>query len=203
MGRRWAGMAKVKVQQSRSLTSAEKVDLKVADAAAAEVGSAADELLCFGDLGDQPPMAAASGMMIACGLAFRDRRMARTGVRMMAALGLATLIKSAVKNNVDRTRPNVVMETNRYRLHPGKSEEGPMRSLPSGHSAGAAAVFRAAAREYPAARVPLIGGGVAIAAAQLPSRQHFLSDIAAGFAIGLFSEWIASQALDRLDEAFS
>lgn len=196
-------MARVRVQQSRSLSAAEKVDLKVADAAAAEAGSAADELLCFGELGDQPPMAAASGMMIACGIAFRDRRMARTGVRMMAALGLATLIKSAVKNNIDRTRPNVVMETNSYRLHVGRSEEGPMRSLPSGHSAGAAAVFRAAAREYPAARVPLMGGGATIAVAQLPSRHHFLTDIAAGFAIGLLSEWLASRALARLDEAFS
>lgn len=195
-------MAKVRVQQSRSLHPAEKVDIKVAKAAAAEAGSATDELLCFGELGDQPPMAAASGMMIACGIAFRDRRMARTGCRMMAALGLATLIKSAVKNNIDRTRPGEVIDNRRYRLHAGESEDGNMRSLPSGHSAGAAAVFRAAAREYPAARAPLMGGAFAIAAAQLPSRNHFLTDIAAGFTIGLLSEWIVSAAVGRVDGAF-
>ena len=196
-------MARVRVQQSRSLHPAEKVDIKVAKAAAAEAGSAADELLCFGELGDQPPMAAASGMMIACGLAFRDRRMARTGVRMLAALGLATLIKSAVKNNVDRTRPGEVIDKQRYRLHSGESKDGKLRSLPSGHSAGAAAVLRAAAREYPAAGMPLMGGAFAIAAAQLPSRNHFATDIAAGFALGLAAEWLVSGALDRLDEAIA
>lgn len=196
-------MAKVRVQQSRALSPAEKVDIKVAKAAAAEAGSAADELLCFGELGDQPPMTAASAMMIACGLAFRDRRMARVGVRMMAALGMATLIKSAVKNNVDRTRPGEVIDNQRYRLHSGESKDGNLRSLPSGHSAGAAAAFRAAAREYPGARVPLMGGAVAIAAAQLPSRNHFLTDIAIGFTIGLFSEWLTSRALDQLDEALA
>jgi membrane-associated phospholipid phosphatase len=196
-------MAKVRVQQSRSLSPAEKVDIKVAKAAAAEAGSAADELLCFGELGDQPPMTAASGMMIACGLAFRDRRMARTGLRMMAALGLATLIKSAVKNNIDRTRPGEVIDNQRYRLRSGESKQGNLRSLPSGHSAGAAAVFRAVAREYPAARVPLMGGAVAIAAAQLPSRNHFLTDVAIGFTIGLLSEWLTSRALDQLDQALA
>ena len=194
-------MAKVRVEQGRSLTSAEKVDIKVAHAAAAEAGSSADELLDFGELGDQPPMAAASGAMIACGLAFRDRRMTRAGIRMLAALGLATLLKSAVKNNVDRTRPGEVIDKRRYRLRSGESKDGELRSLPSGHSAGAAAVLRAAAREYPSARVPLMSGAFAIAAAQLPSRNHFLTDIAAGVALGLAAEWLVSGALDRLDEA--
>lgn len=196
-------MTNVRVQQSRSLHPAEKVDIKIAKAAAAETGSATDDLLCFGELGDQPPMAAASGMMIACGLAFRDRRMTRTGVRMIAALGLATLIKSAIKDNIDRTRPGEVIDNHRYRLHSGESEEGDLRSFPSGHSAGAAAVFRAAAREYPAARVPLIGAATAIATAQLPSRNHFVTDIAFGFALGLAAEWLVAGAIDRLDEALS
>ena len=196
-------MARVRVQQSRSLHPAEKVDIKVAKAAAAEAGSAADELLCFGELGDQPPMAAASGMMIACGFALRDRRMARTGVRMLAALGLATLIKSALKNNVDRTRPGEVIDNQRYRLHSGESKDGDLRSFPSGHSAGAAAVLRAAAREYPSAGVPLMGGAFAIAAAQLPSRNHFVTDIAGGLVLGLVSEWLVSGALDRLDDALA
>jgi membrane-associated phospholipid phosphatase len=196
-------MARVRVQQSRSLSPAEKADIKVAKAAAAETGSAADQLLRFGELGDQPPMAAASGAMIACGLAFRDRRMTRAGVRMLAALGLATLLKSAVKNNIDRTRPGEVIDKQRYRLRPGESKQGHLRSMPSGHSAGAAAVLLAAARDYPSARVPLIGGAVAIAAAQLPSRNHFLTDVAAGLALGLLSEWLASNAVDQFDQAIA
>lgn len=193
-------MKKVRVEQGRSISPAEKVDLKLAHAAAADAGSATDRL-GFGELGDQPPMAAASGAMIACGLAFRDRRMARAGVRMFAAMGLATLVKGAIKNNFDRTRPGEVIERRRYKLKEGRSEDKAMRSFPSGHSAGAAAVFRAASREYPAVGGPLMGAAAAIAAAQLPSRNHFLTDVAAGFAIGLLSEWIASRAIDRVDDA--
>lgn len=196
-------MARVRVQQKRSLHPAEKADIKVARATAAHAGSITDDLLCFGELGDQPPMSAASGIMIACGLAFRDRRMALAGIKMMAALGLATLIKSAIKNNIDRTRPGEVIENQRYRLHSGDSKSGEMRSLPSGHSAGATAVFRAAAREYPGATTPLMAAAGAISAAQLPRRHHFLSDVAAGIALGLFAEHLTSAAIDRVDRALS
>lgn len=184
-------------------TKAEKADIKVAHAAAVEKGGRAERLLGpFREIGDQPPMTAASATILACGLAFRDRRMTRAGVRMLAALGLATLLKGAIKNNIDRTRPGEVIKNGRYRLERGDSKDGSLRSFPSGHSAGAAAVFRAAARDYPSASTPLMGAAGAIAAAQLPTRNHFVSDIAVGFAIGLVSEWIASAAVDRLDQAF-
>jgi len=190
--------------KSRKLTKAEKADLKAARAAAIEPDSRAERVVAaFRGIGDQPPMTVASATVLACGLGFRDRRMARTGLRMLAALGLATLIKGAIKNNVDRTRPGEVIENGRYRLKPGSSKAKALRSMPSGHSAGAAAVFAAAAREYPGAGVPLMGAAGAIAAAQLPTRSHFVSDVAAGFAIGLAAEWIASAAIDRLDEAIA
>ena len=103
-----------------------------------EKGGAAESLLApFREIGDQPPMTAASATILACGLAFRDRRMARAGVRMLAALGLATLLKSAIKNNIDRTRPGEVMKNGRYRLERGDSKAKELRSMPSGHSAGA------------------------------------------------------------------
>ena len=184
-------------------TKAEKADIKVAHAAAVRKGGATESLLApFREIGDQPPMTAASATVLACGIMFRDRRMARAGVRMLAALGLATLVKSAVKNSIDRTRPGEVMKNGRYRLERGDSKAKELRSMPSGHSAGASAVFRAAARDYPSASTPLMGAAGAIAAAQLPTRNHFVSDIAVGFAIGLISEWITSAAVDRLDRAF-
>lgn len=193
-------MARVRVQQSRSLSPAETADIAVAKAAALDPRSTPARLIDgFGSLGDQEPMTAASATMLVCGVAFRDRRMVRAGVRMLAALGLATLIKSAIKNNVDRTRPGEVIEKRRYRLKPGASKEGHLRSMPSGHSAGAAAVLRAAARDYPDASTPLIGGAVGIAAAQLPARNHFLTDVTAGVALGLACEKIVSLAIDRVD----
>lgn len=194
-------MAKVKVEQKRALTKAEKADIAAAKAAAVESGSRLERAVhAVGSLGDQPPMAAASATVLACGLAFRDRRMARAGIRMLAALSLATLAKGIIKNNVDRTRPGEVMDNGRYRLTRGASKDKALRSMPSGHSAGAAAVLAAAARDYPGAQVPLIGGAIAIAAAQLPTRNHFLTDIAAGVALGLISERLASLALDGVAE---
>lgn len=193
-------MARVRVQQRRSLTRAEKADIAVAKAAALDPQGPADRAVdAFAGLGDQEPMAAASVTMLACGLAFRDRRMARAGVRMLAALGLATFIKSVLKDNIDRTRPDEVIEKRRYRLKPGSSKAGSMRSMPSGHSAGATATLRAAAREYPGASIPLVGGALGIAAAQLPTRNHFVTDITAGVALGLVCEKVASAALDRAE----
>lgn len=196
-------MKTVRAEKRQKLTKAEKADIKVARAAAIRKGDPAEGLLGgLREIGDQPPMTAASATILACGLAFRDRRMARAGVRMLAALGLATLVKGAIKDNIDRTRPGEVMKNGRYRLRRGGSKARRLRSMPSGHSAGASAVFRAAARDYPSATTPLMGAAGAIAAAQLPTRNHFVSDIAVGFAIGLVSEWIASAAVDRLDQAF-
>lgn len=196
-------MSKTGAQKRHKLTKVDKADIKVAHAAAVRKDGLAESLLApFREIGDQPPMTAASATVLACGLLFRDRRMARAGVRMLAALGLATLVKGAVKNNIDRTRPGEVMKNGRYRLKRGASKAKELRSMPSGHSAGASAVFRAAARDYPSASTPLMGAAGAIAAAQLPTRNHFVSDIAVGFAIGLVSEWIASAAVDRLDQAF-
>jgi len=197
-------MTKVRVEQSRKLSKAEKADIKVARAAEVDSDSPAGQALGgLRRIGDQPPMTAASVTVLACGLVFRDRRMARTGVRMLAALGLATLLKGAIKDNVDRTRPGEAMDNGGYRLKRGDSKDRALRSMPSGHSAGAAAVLAAAAREYPGAGVPLMGAAGAIATAQLPTRSHFVSDVAAGFALGLAAEWIASAAIDRLDEAIA
>ena len=190
----------VRVVQHRELSAAERVDIRVAKAAALPPGSTISEAAkAFGGLGDQPPMAAACATILACSLAFRDARMARAGLRMFGAFGLATLIKKLAKDNVDRTRPGEVMENGRYRLSDGKSKDTHLRSMPSGHSAGATAVLRAAAREYPAASVPLNATALAIAGAQLPTRHHFLTDIAAGVAVGAASEKLVAIAFDWID----
>jgi membrane-associated phospholipid phosphatase len=195
-----AGPKQIRVVQRRELTAAERADIKVAKAAALPPGSTiSDSAKAFGSLGDQPPMAAACATILGCGLAFRDQRMARAGLRMFAALGLATAIKKLVKDNVDRTRPGEVFENGRYRLSDGKSKDKHLRSMPSGHSAGAMAVLRAAAREYPGAAMPLNATALAIAGAQLPTRHHFLTDIVAGAGVGAVSEKLVAVAFDWIE----
>ena len=174
----------------------ERVDLDVAEAAepwgdhplVEAIGKASD-------LADQPPLLAASLVTLGVGLAGGDRRLARTGGRMLAAFALATAVKTLVKDHVDRPRPEKVAREGEHEVEPGDSEDGEERSLPSGHSAGAFAVARAVAREYPAASVPahLIAGSAALV--QIPRKAHFPTDVLLGTLIGIGAEAVVGAIL--------
>ncbi len=179
----------VKAGAKRKLHKIEEADLELADDVAIdEQGMAGRMLSKFAELGDQPPLIALGAGVFAFGLVAGNRRLARTGLRMLAAHAVATAIKGFVKDEVDRTRPGAALGDTRYKLEPGHSKDGALRSMPSGHSAGLAAVARAAAREYPEIALPAGLAAAAVAAAQLPSGNHFASDVAVGVGIGLASE---------------
>jgi membrane-associated phospholipid phosphatase len=178
-----------------------------ADAAAAEAalpyqGSAAMEALGrFASLGDQPPLRTLCVAVIAAGVAGRNRRLARTGVRMLAAHTLATLAKDYVKERVDRTRPR--SKGGRGKDHvprPGRHTSKEETSFPSGHSAGAAAVARAFARDYPEYAAPAYGAGGALALAQIPRCAHYPTDVGAGLALGLAAEWVVDIGIGLVKE---
>ena len=171
----------------------ERADLDIADTVAVdEQGVLGRILSALAEFGDQPPLRALSVAVFAIGLIRRDRRLARTGLRMLAAHTLATAAKGFVKDEVDRTRPGEALGAGSYKLAKGRSKASRLQSMPSGHSAGVAAVARAAAREYPQAAVPSALAAGTVMAAQLPSGNHFPSDIAVGAAIGLASEAIVA-----------
>lgn len=140
------------------------------------------------ELGDQPQMLGISGAVLALGLFRSDPRMVRAGARMIAAHLLATGLKTVVKHRVDRTRPRNAASGGGPRPKPGQSKAKEKSSFPSGHSAGAIAVARAFAREYPEHRLPALGAATLIALAQIPRRAHYPTDVAAGLAIGLAAE---------------
>jgi membrane-associated phospholipid phosphatase len=166
-----------------------------ADAAAAEAarpyqGSPAMEALGhFASLGDQPPLRTLCAATIAAGLAGGDRRLLRAGLRMLAAHTIATLAKDFVKRRVDRTRPRSKGERGKDHVpRPGRRTAKEETSFPSGHSAGAAAVARAFARDYPEHAAPAYAVGAALSLAQIPRCAHYPSDVGAGLAIGLAAE---------------
>jgi membrane-associated phospholipid phosphatase len=166
-----------------------------ADAAAAEAalpyqGSPAMEALGrFASLGDQPPLRTLCAATIAAGLAGGNRRLARAGLRMLVAHTLATLAKDFVKVRVDRTRPRSKGEKGKdHKPRPGRDTSKEETSFPSGHSAGAAAVARAFARDYPEYSAPAHAAGAALALAQIPRCAHYPTDVGAGLAIGLAAE---------------
>ena len=184
-------MNKKKIKAKRALRSVERTDLKVArKAAMPEETQVGKWTRRFAELGDQPPLVAISLGVIAAGMVGRHARLRRTGFRMLTAHSLSTIAKLAVKDRVDRTRPGALNEK-AYRLRKGTSRDGRLRSMPSGHSAGIVAVAGAIAADYPRASVPGAVASAAVAGAQLPSRNHYLSDIIVGAGIGLVVNGLA------------
>ena len=182
-----------KAGAKRKLNPVEKADFELADRVVIdEDGVAGRALSAFAELGDQPPMIALGAGVFAFGFVSGNRKLARTGLRMLAAHAVATALKGFVKDEVDRTRPGEALGDSSYRLERGHSKDGGLRSMPSGHSAGLAAVARAASREYPQIAVPAGLAAAVVAAAQLPSGNHFASDVAAGVGIGLASEAVVA-----------
>ena len=151
------------------------------------------------EIGDQPPLRALTLGAAAVGLVRRDPRLARSGLRMFAAHTLATWAKSAIKRRIDRTRPDQALD-DRYRMEAGHSREHALSSFPSGHTTGALAVTQALARDYPGSRVAGLVATTAIAAIQVPRAKHFVSDIAAGAAIGWAAEQVSSRLFDWAEE---
>ncbi len=189
--------------KTRRPSPIERLDLKVARAAALDRTTPSGRWVRrFAELGDQPPLLALCGAVVAAGVMRRDERLARTGLRMLAAHSLATMAKLLGKNSIDRTRPGALKEK-KYRLEEGDSHDGRLRSMPSGHSAGMAAVAGAIAADYPRALVPAAAISIAVMGAQLPSRNHFLTDVVAGAAVGLAATVAARllvPAQDRLEQ---
>lgn len=149
----------------------------------------------FASLGDQPPLRALCGAVIAVGLFGGDRRLVRTGLRMLTAHTAATLAKDFVKARVDRTRPRSARKPGKdHRPRAGKQTAKEETSFPSGHTAGAVAVAGAFAREYPEHRLPAYAAASALSLAQIPRSAHYPTDVAAGAALGAAAELLVSAA---------
>lgn len=147
-----------------------------------------------GEIGDQGPLYALSAGLLIAGLACRDRRLAGSGISMLAAVGAADLCKRGAKRLVRRTRPHVLLDEGRYAANAGGSDEKPEQSFPSGHTAGAVAAARALSREFPAAGALAGVAAVGIGISRLLQGAHWPLDVAGGAIIGLAAE-AASAAL--------
>ena len=140
------------------------------------------------EVGDQPQLRLICAGLIAAGLLRSDGRMSRAGLRMLVAHELTTLAKNFAKDRVDRTRPRSAQSLAHRKIKPGNSSAKEESSFPSGHSAGAVAVARAFAREYPEHAGTALAAAGLVAAAQVPRCAHYLSDVAAGLALGVSAE---------------
>jgi undecaprenyl-diphosphatase len=148
------------------------------------------------EIGDQPPLYAICGAIIAAGLVLDDPRTLRAGARMMAAHVVAIVLKSAFKHSIDRTRPDLIAE-GRYKLGKGERDEHDFNSFPSGHTASSIAVARAVGREYPGLHGAALATASAVAVTQVVRSAHYVSDIVAGAAVGLVAEKAIDAAFRR------
>lgn len=184
---------------ARALLSADKA---AAEAALPYQGSPAMEALGrFASLGDQPPLRTLCAAVIAAGVAGGNKRLARAGVRMLVAHTVATLAKDFVKERVDRTRPR--SKGGRGKDHvpkPGDHTSKEETSFPSGHSAGAAAVAAAFARDYPELAAPAYAAAGALALAQIPRCAHYPTDVGAGLVLGLAAERVVDIGIGLVEE---
>lgn len=153
------------------------------------------------EVGDQPPLRAIGEAIVLAGLLAGRSRLAGAGARALAAHTVATWVKSAVKANVDRTRPSRWLGGGSYRAKRGHSDDPGLNAFPSGHTAGAVAMAAALGRDYPHLAAPLNSAAAAVAAVQLPRGKHYLSDIVVGALIGGASEWLVSKVFERVSKA--
>jgi membrane-associated phospholipid phosphatase len=166
-----------------------EADTDVVEAAAAHKDSAPVRLISYASkVGDQPPLRAISAAAILGGLIGGNRRLLRTGVRMLIALEAATALKDAIKTRVDRIRPRSADSQAQRKIKPGKRTDKEATSFPSGHSAGSMAVARVVGREFPEYGAAAITAAAAVGAAQVPRYSHYATDVAAGFVVGLVAE---------------
>lgn len=187
-----------KKQDQRNRTPLERLEVGALEAIGPFLKAAPVKAVgAIGEVGDQPPLLALSAATFGVGWLRGDPRLVRTGTRMIAAHLLATAAKSLGKNNVDRSRPEGVIEGEDYQRKKGSSPDPALRSFPSGHTAGAFALAGAVAREYPEHRLSALVAAGTIGALQLPRRAHFPSDVVAGAAIGLLAEIL----VDRVTKA--
>lgn len=187
----------------KAIKAVERADRKLARKARPLAEKAAVKAIGeVSEIADQPPLYALSAAVIALGLVLRDRKLARTGVRMLATEALATQIKSSVKHRIDRSRP-FVMHKKGYVARRGGTRGKELSSFPSGHTAGAVGLARAVMREYPDLALPSAAAAGSIAAIQVPRAAHFASDVIAGATIGLIAETVVDAALNAVDALFS
>lgn len=185
-------MTDAKAKAKRGKRKVETADRRVARATGGKRDSSIVKAIGqISELADQPPLIALSAATIAVGLLLRRGRVVRVGARMIASHWLATQAKSIVKQHVDRTRPFVMLGGEAYHARQGHSHAKRENSFPSGHTAGAVAVARAVARDFPASAPVGYTAAAAAGAIQLPRGAHFLSDVVVGAAIG----WLAEAAV--------
>lgn len=149
----------------------------------------------FGELGDQGPLYLIGGVMVGIGAVRRDARCIGAGAGILCAVGLADLVKTAVKNRVTRSRPQHSVEENEYRFESGGSARKEEQSFPSGDAACTVAATEAAIKSYPQTATYLRPLALMMTLSRLAKADHWPLDLIVGAVIGKVSQTSADLLL--------
>ncbi|HTI64690.1 MAG TPA: phosphatase PAP2 family protein [Gemmatimonadaceae bacterium] len=135
--------------------------------------------------------------MYAVGRIAHKPELADLGLHGEEAIGLATVVTTAIKWTAGRARPYVVRDTNPsdFGLMRGFSRGSDYSSFPSGHTmsafAAAAVVANEASRWWPGSQwyvgTVMYAGAVAVALSRMYDNKHWATDVIMGAGIGTFA----------------
>ena len=116
------------------------------------------------------------------GVARKRRELVMGGVACLLAATLAGLTVNVVKTVAGRARPYLDTDGEFH----GLGVEHAYRSFPSGHAATSFATAAAVSCVIPAVSFPATATAVAVCWSRLYLRQHYMSDVLAGAAVGIW-----------------
>jgi undecaprenyl-diphosphatase len=115
----------------------------------------------------------------AAGMWFGGKKSRRTAVEGLAAVGITSFLANLVaKGLFRRRRPTDQVPEARSLPVP------PSSSMPSGHTASAAAFARVVGSAYPGLRIPLNALAAAIGFSRVYTGVHYPTDVVAGWLLG-------------------
>jgi len=122
---------------------------------------------------------------------------ARGAMLVLTTMAVGGLITLVLKKVVARARPKLLFEQDLYGLVAPFTKGGAYNSFPSSHTLTAFAVAAAISVISPRWRVPALFVATLVGVSRLINRAHYLSDVLAAAAIGIFVAYaLAPYVLD-------
>ena len=127
----------------------------------------------------------------------RDGALAQDANHILACAAVATALPHVLKHVFSRERPDRTVARGR-RLRGVRRSGDAWDSFPSGHAVQLGAVVQPLARLAPAALRPLVWpAALALASTRVMLLAHYVSDVVAGFGLGLAVERTLRRSLSR------
>lgn len=131
-----------------------------------------------------------AGVVFAIAAIRKQHNLARWAFAMIVSVGASGLIVNGLKYCIGKTRPRLLFEQGRLDFNPFTYGHE-FNSFPSGHATTCAAAATVLALALPRYRALILPLGLALALTRVAIHAHYLSDVCAGFALGIACTLVA------------